>query len=317
MTLVMLLNLRKGLVILLGLLCFWGVQAFADESLIELPTAKPKLILLTEYSDEQDVIGWLMSEKLDGVRAYWNGRQLVSRNGHVFAAPKFFTEGFPPFELDGELWIGRQKFQEAMSVVRKKVPHDGWRSVTYHVFEVPNQQGGLLERLAVLESYLADFKHDYIKIIPQTTISDRSVVQKRLKLVLDQGGEGLVLRDGSALYHSGRSSQALKVKLKQDAECRVIGYTKGKGKYRDMVGALKCQLQAGQFLKIKQQAKRTIKIGSGLSDRLRTNPPKIGSLITFQYMGLTGSGLPRFPVFLRVKQSETFQKVSVGLSLED
>ena len=48
--------------------------------------AKPELLLLETYKD-QNISGWLMSEKLDGVRAYWDGEKLISRGGKVFAAP--------------------------------------------------------------------------------------------------------------------------------------------------------------------------------------------------------------------------------------
>ena len=67
------------------------------------------LLLAQEYKN-QDIAGWAMSEKLDGVRAYWDGRQLVSRQGYAFTPPKGFTAGFPPFPMDGELYSGRGRF---------------------------------------------------------------------------------------------------------------------------------------------------------------------------------------------------------------
>ena len=57
-----------------------------------------------------DPTGWFMSEKLDGVRCYWNGKTLYSRNKNIFYAPKFFTEGWPNSPLDGELFLGRDRF---------------------------------------------------------------------------------------------------------------------------------------------------------------------------------------------------------------
>jgi DNA ligase-1 len=49
-----------------------------------------------------------MSEKLDGVRAFWNGHNFYSRNNNIFEAPKWFKEKMPWFPLDGELWMGRK-----------------------------------------------------------------------------------------------------------------------------------------------------------------------------------------------------------------
>jgi len=262
---------------------------------------RPALLLLAEFSAQQSVKGWLMSEKLDGVRAYWNGRQLLSRNGHVFYAPKWFTKKLPPFELDGELWIDRGQFEEVVSVVRRKHPDDRWRRVTYQIFEVPNQSGFLLERLSILKKYLAQTPVPHLKVIEQTVIQNESEVQQNLQRVLEMGGEGLVLRKANSLYYTGRSKEAVKVKLKQDAECMVVGYTEGKGKYQGKTGALKCQLLAEQFPQLKAKESRLIKIGSGLSDQLRETPPLVGQTVTFQYMGLTRNGLPRFPVFLRLR----------------
>ena len=292
---------RIGLVISLGLFCFWAQSTSASEEIeIRVEAFKPKLLLLKTYEPSMNVVGWLMSEKLDGVRAYWDGRKLVSRNGQVFSAPKWFTKGFPKFELDGELWLGRTQFEKTVSIVRKAKPHEGWKRVSYQIFEVPNQQGDFLKRLGVLESHLSSTSAPYLHIIRQDRISSSKEVQNFLKKIIEQGGEGIVLREPNVKYHAGRSNQALKVKLKQDSECTVQGYTQGKGKYLGLVGALICHLQDGTFTGLSAQ-ERIIKIGSGLNDSQRNNPPEVGTIVTFQYMGLTKKGLPRFPVFLRVR----------------
>ncbi|MEA3405043.1 MAG: DNA ligase [Pseudomonadota bacterium] len=294
-------NLRKltGLAILLGLFCFWSSLSFAAK----VASVKPDLLLLKTYQIDQDVNGWVMSEKLDGVRAYWDGKHLISRNGKIFAVPSWFVKDFPSFELDGELWLGRQAFSEVVSIVNQQQPHNGWKMVTYQVFEVPNQKGGLLDRLSILQTYLQNKPNPYIQVIKQIPIQSNQQVRTELTRVLSLGGEGLVLRDPKEIYHTGRSSKDLKLKFKQDAECEVVGYSAGKGKYTGQIGALICEIQTGQLTHLVTQTERVIKVGSGLSDRDRKQPPKIGSVITFQYMGLTNNGLPRFPVFLRVRQS--------------
>ncbi|NPA72555.1 MAG: DNA ligase [Gammaproteobacteria bacterium] len=259
----------------------------------------PSLVLLKAYDGTEDISGWLVSEKLDGVRAYWDGRRLISRSGREFAVPSWFTENFPPFELDGELWMGRGEFSKTVSIVQQHKPHNGWQDITYQVFELPNQQGGLLERLNILSLYLKAFPAPYLQGIEQSTISDNTSLQNLLQQVTEQGGEGLVLRNPDTLYYAGRTPNALKVKVKQDAECIVTGYTEGKGKYHGQVGALKCKLAKGTFPELSATEKRVIKLGSGLTDSQRLSPPKVGSVVTFQYMGVTQSGLPRFPVYLR------------------
>jgi DNA ligase-1 len=247
---------------------------------------KPNLLLLKTYKG-QNISGWVMSEKLDGIRAYWDGKKLISRSGKLIHAPKYFTKNFPPFELDGELWTKRSDFDHISAIVRDRVPSKEWREITYNIFEVPNVAGGLFERLSKVKPYV----NEIIRIIPQIPVKSKQNMQKFLKTIEKKGGEGVVVRDPNTEYIAKRTSKALKVKSFVDTECKVIGYTKGKGKYKGKLGALKCQLDN----------EKIFKIGSGFSDKERGNPPVIGSRVTFKYKEFTKNGMPRFPVFLRVK----------------
>ena len=96
-----------------------------------------------------------MSEKLDGVRAYWDGRQFLSRLGNRYHAPDWFTAGLPDVPLDGELWIGRKKFQRTVSIVRRQDRSEHWKEVRFLVFDAPASGGPFEERLAFLEQALA------------------------------------------------------------------------------------------------------------------------------------------------------------------
>lgn len=251
----------------------------------------PDLLLLTKYQPVMEINGWYMSEKLDGVRAYWNGQQLLSRQGNQFAAPAWFTDTLPPFELDGELWIARGRFEETLSIVSRDQPHSGWRRITYNIFEMPNTPGGLDSRLGRLREYLRQHPIEYLRIIPQTVCRDVNHVMQQLKAVEAAGAEGLVLRNPDSPYESGRSPNALKVKRFDDMEGRVIGYRPGKGKYRGMTGALWVEINGN----------KRFYIGSGLTDQVRAAPPAVGSMITFKHQGFTNTGLPRFASYLRVR----------------
>lgn len=268
--------------------------------LLALPLAastagQPDLLLLTKDRDDSDVSGWYMSEKLDGVRAYWDGSALLSRRGKAFAAPDWFTAGFPPFELDGELWTGRGEFETIVSITSRDRPHPGWRRITYNVFEVPNAPGDLDARLAKLRRYLAAHPAGPIRIIPQTPCRDRAHLRARLAEVEAKGGEGLVVRDPRAPYQTGRSAAAVKVKRFDDMEGKVVGYRPGKGKYAGKIGALQVEIEGGL----------TFYVGSGLEDRQREpgQAPPLGSIVTFKHQGFTSRGIPRFASFLRVRQA--------------
>ena len=128
------------------------------------------LMLAQEYKD-QEIAGWAMSEKLDGVRAYWDGKHLMSRQGYAFAPPKGFTAQFPPYPLDGELYSGRGQFEQISAAVRSA--SSDWRGIRLHVFDVPKAQGNLYQRLAVATQWLKTHPNAPITIIPQIKVRDR------------------------------------------------------------------------------------------------------------------------------------------------
>ena len=246
----------------------------------------PDLMLLQEYKN-QDISGWVMSEKLDGVRAYWDGKQLISRQGNPFNQPDYFLKNFPPFAIDGELFSEQGKFEDFSGTVRSAEPK-GWYKLKLHVFDVPNAAGNLFERLATLENYLREHPTPYIQIIPQIPIQDQAHLQQFYQAILNQGGEGVVVRDPNAEYIRGRSAQILKMKPASDEECTVVAHHQGKGKHAHRLGAITCENYRGRF-----------RIGSGFKNKERENPPAIGSQITYRYRGLTQQGKPRFATYLR------------------
>ena len=251
-------------------------------------TARAEELLLAREYHQQDVRGWAMSEKLDGVRAFWNTRQLLSRNGYAFTPPPAFTRDFPPFAVDGELYSGRGQFEQISAAVRSS--RGDWSRLKLHVFDVPEAKGNLYERLAVLQRWLDDHPQARIVCIPQQPVEDFAQVQTFLRQVEAGGGEGVMLRDPNAAYRGGRSDQLLKLKRLHDAECTVTAHHPGKGKYTGRLGAFSCRNEYGEF-----------RIGSGLSDAERSDPPPVGTVITYRYRGFTAKGMPRFPTYLRVR----------------
>lgn len=261
------------------------------------------ILLLNKISEQEiqkkNFNGYLMSEKLDGVRGIWEAGKFKTRQDNPIHTPSYFTYSFPSFKLDGELWIARAKFDEVSALIRSdSLDSSLWKSVTYNVFDVPNAceefklaPCTLSNRLKVLERYLQQNPNPYIKIIKQIPIKDQEHLKEFYKDIIFNKGEGVVIRKDFAPYEKGRSKNALKLKPYEDAECKVIAYTEGKGKFQGKIGALLCQMPND----------RVIKIGSGLKDKDRENPPKIGSIVTYKFNGLTKNSLPRFPVFLHIR----------------
>lgn len=253
----------------------------------------PVILLAEIYRGQIDVSRYLVSEKLDGVRAIWDGEVLRFRSGNVVAAPAWFLAGLPKTPLDGELWLGRGQFDRLSGIVRREQPDDAeWRAVRYMIFELPGAPGSFSERAAAIRQLVAQAGVPWLAEIGQFSVVDRSELEKRFKTVVAAGGEGLMLHLADAPYVTGRSDVLLKMKRWADAEAVVIAHLPGKGKYLGQLGALRVRTPDG----------REFALGSGLNDAQRRDPPPLGATVTYRYRDLTAKGLPRFASFLRIRQ---------------
>ncbi len=228
------------------------------------------------------------------MRAQWDGRVLRFRGGGLVPAPAWFTANFPAVPLDGELWIARGQFDALSGTVRRLEPVDAeWRQVSYRVFELPGAPGDFSARVRQLQVITAAAGVPWLQAVEQTRVADEAELMQRLDAVLRAGGEGLMLHRADAPYLTGRSDALLKLKPRQDAEAVVVAHLAGKGKYAGMTGALLMEMPDG----------RRFRLGSGLSDALRRQPPPLGTTITYRYQHLTKNGMPRFPRYLRVREA--------------
>jgi DNA ligase-1 len=251
----------------------------------------PRLMLATLWDEAADPAGWWLSEKFDGVRGYWDGSRMLTRNGEPIHLPQNLQDTLPPFALDGELWAGRGRFSDTVAVVRDTVPGTGWASIHYLVFDLPDRDGDFEQRMAAFEAWLKAHPANWIAPVQQIRCQGRAHLQAMLADIEARGGEGIMLRAPSSAYRAGRSPDLRKLKTFLDTEATVVGYNPGKGKYQGLVGSLRLELPDGT----------RFAVGSGLSDAQRHTPPPIGSVVTFKYYGLTRNGKPRFPVFWRLR----------------
>ena len=269
----------------LGLAIFLPLEA--------VPAEPPAILLANVYRDQVDVARYLVSEKYDGVRAIWDGEKLRFRSGKEINAPRWFLAGLPKQALDGELWIARGHFDRTSGIVRREVPQDEeWREISYLIFELPGAPGSFRERVERMRQLLRQNNTPWVREIEQLPAVDRNNLKKRLKDVVQAGGEGLMLHLADAPYETGRSDVLLKLKPWQDTEAVVIGHQAGKGKYLGALGALRLRTPEG----------REFLLGTGFTDQQRRNPPAVGSTVTYRYRDMTRTGLPRFASFLRLRE---------------
>ena len=269
------------------LLCLWCCAAMVSAA------ERPALWLAQKYPGGLDLAQYWVSEKYDGVRGYWDGKALWTRQGEPINAPAWFTAHWPNTAMEGELWAGRGQFSQAQSTTRKTSPQDAdWKQLRFMVFDLPAAPGPFDERLVQLQALVQGMAQPWVQAVPQWKAPSEAHLLQQMHATVRGGGEGLILHKASALYRSGRGDDVLKLKPLDDAEAQVVGYVPGKGKYQGQTGALLVKTPEGlQF-----------KLGSGLKDADRIQPPPIGAWVTYRYRGLHDSGLPRFATYWRVRE---------------
>jgi DNA ligase-1 len=257
-----------------------------------LAAEPPPLMLANTFRPEVHLSDYLISEKLDGVRGYWNGKRLLTRGGFEIHAPAWFVAGWPDQALDGELWAGHGRFAQAVSIVRSMQPDEAeWRRMRFMVFDLPAHPGSFAQRDAELGRMVAALQLPWLVHVEQFEVSGLAELRGMLARIVRQGGEGLMLHRRAASYRAERSDDLLKLKPFEDAEAQVVAHLPGKGKYAGMLGALEVATAAGL----------RFRLGSGLSEAERRNPPPLGSWVSYRYNGVNeNTGVPRFAHFLRV-----------------
>ena len=254
----------------------------------------PELQLANRYHDQIDITNYWVSEKFDGVRGYWDGTQMMSRQGNIIQTPLWFVDVLPKTPLDGELWLGRGQFDRLSGIVRSHhVEEEDWRLIKYLIFDLPASEQTFDLRVEKIKLIVKQVNRSHIQSVVQFKLDDHVVLLETLDRIVKNKGEGLMLHRGASHYQSNRSDDLLKLKKSSDAEATVIEHYGGQGKYTGLLGSML----------VETDDQRRFKLGTGFSDLERANPPPIGSIITYRYFGLTNKGTPRFASFLRIRNS--------------
>jgi len=146
-------------------------------------------------------------------------------------------------------------------------------------------------------------------------------VEAFLVRVLDQGGEGVVIRDPQATWVPKRHRQILKYKPYKDSEATVVGFTSGRetlkgSRLRGMIGALVCKWHGKLFeLAGLTDVEREFAT-QGMSDYADQYPGacmpphyqgrcfKVGDQVTFKYREVSDDGLPKEARYYRKRDVE-------------
>lgn len=282
-------------------LVLWAIWA----NLYALDSGDSNLVFknLDSYLDSRvanNLINYAVSEKFDGIRALWDGQNMFSKSGKILAIPPCFSDKLSPLGLkngdfvEGELWIDYGAFDEISSVILRKNPTcTDFERVKYLIFNAHlGESSDFLANLSQVKGILdsQNLTQDRcIQVINQHRFATQKELSDFFNTVIAKGGEGVIVRD---------SRVAFKLKPQNDAECKIVDYSRGKGRIRGKVGAIICESLADKNSGIEKGV--IFRIGSGLSDKMRENPPKIGTIITYKFSGISKNGIPKHTRFLRI-----------------
>ena len=294
---------------------------------------------LSDYSTPP--LGWYMSEKYDGYRATfgYNGDgvpKFLSRAGKEFNAPNWFLETMPSVKLlknlrlDGELWAGRGNFQ-MMGAVRKKKPvSEEWSHIKYVVYDITNSESNFVDRQKDLiritkiaavkwNSNKINLEHPFstecpISYTDQLEITSVGRMESYYRKIIDDGGEGIMMKHPECIYESGRSSNMLKYKPSFDREAMIVGYKPGKGKYTGKLGGFVCKplINCDTYMIVDEDPHHEFTL-SGMDDTIRgnyKNTHEEGTIITYECSGFTDKGKPRHGRYLR-KRTDVILKEAI------
>lgn len=269
-----------------------------------------------KYDDEIGIYGsWYMSEKYDGIRAFWTGKELRTRSMRKFTCvPSWFIKKLPRgIPLDGEIIVPNKPFQYFSSLSITKEEDPKWKEVEYKVFDMPIPNVSFEERLNRLRKIKGIDLVEFIKL--KNIKADFKKVNEYFRKVVEKGGEGVILIKADSHYLPKRVKHCLKYKKEMSGEAEVIGYCEGFGKYYQKLGKFKCKIP---------KTGKTFYCGTGLSDELRNmyhfdktvcylidddkphlKAPRIGDIITFNCMEILPSGIPRMSVFKGIRTDIT------------
>jgi DNA polymerase/3'-5' exonuclease PolX len=285
--------------------------------------------------DYNPPIGWLMSEKFDGYRARWDPERnlFISRqNKPTFPAPQWFKSALPEIALDGELFMGRDGFQR-MGAARRKEPIDeDWFDIKYYVYDAPDIEATFEQRYNFLRSIMPKVKEHWIKfratlepkfkkvtcpivLTKQTVVTNMDQMKEYYEKIIEDGAEGIMLKDPSSIYEDKRSNFMLKYKPSFDAEAVIVDYRPGTGKYTGKLGAFICKplINKGNYQVVDEDKNHIFAI-SGMDDNIRENYKKshpVGTIITYEYSGMTDAGKPRFARYIRIRDDVEVKKEKV------
>lgn len=240
----------------------------------------------------------IMQPKYDGIRCIVKD-EMKSRKGTEFTSfPHILNEVKSlgcPFALDGELYSDTLTFEEISGFVRRGeiCKADVYYMVYDVICDLPQDERLVL--LSELGDASSDQEHRYIKYSQARRADSVEDFDGYHEACVENGYEGIMIRNKGGFYKNGRSNDLLKYKKFQEEEFEIVGFDYGTGTEEGCV-VWTCVCPGGNF-NVRPE---------GTFDSRKIDDPKafIGKKLTVKFFEYTSLGIPRFPVGKTIRDYE-------------
>ena len=243
-------------------------------------------MLANKWEDRQKYITepFYVQPKIDGVRLLVSNKGCFSRTGKPVKGVEHLAVGLGDGEyLDGECYAPNKTFEEITSMFKMN-PED----LEFHVFDYfdlnrPNLTFEERKGRITIDTFLVNSKEG---------------VKKYHDMFVQQGHEGVMIRDASSIYEIGkRSNYLLKHKEFQTEEYPIVDVKEGTGREKGTAIWI-CKVGEQHF---SAKPEGTLEVRRKFFEE---KDRYIGKQLTVRFQNLTALGVPRFPVGVVVRDYE-------------
>ncbi len=263
----------------------------------------PSVMLAHDYHKRGKDIRFpcFLQPKLDGTRCVVvPGKGLFSRNKKAYPHLehiRHIVDRLPStMVLDGELYSSELTFQEIVGLVKSETltahQEEQARKIRLHVYDLvcdlPYEQRWV--NLQLLFRRLGAGVEKALVLVPTVSCKSEEEMKARHAEYMEQGYEGVMLRNRDGMYRGVRTTALQKYKEFLDDEYEVVGFQEGQGLEAGCVVWM-CQTREGALFSCRPRGSR--------EERQRLfeeGGSYVGRMLTVRYQEKTDAGLPRFPV---------------------
>lgn len=257
-----------------------------------------------------------LQPKLDGDRCRaifdekGNVTLLSSEENVITSVPHINKEleasGLLNIELDGELYVHGMSHEDIHSIVSRKANlHNNYMLMEYHIFDIASHKGQG-ERLNLLDKILLNSGFNSVKGVETSIVESEDDIARALEFYMENCYEGIILRDLYSPYKRSRSTSIMKCKpTKSDTYKIVMAIEEEdiKGNPKNALGALVLTSDEGTHFNVGTGFTREQR--ETLWKSIMTIPGFLNNkYVEIKYQEITSArGVPRFPVFIKIKET--------------